>query len=93
MQVTIDLPPILQSELSAQANTLNLSIEAYILQLLETENLVFQVLKDDLKSNPSTDPDDTPIEEIAASLRQGWHDAMNGKTIPISQLWDGMDVD
>ena len=93
MQVTIDLPPILQSELSAQANTLNLSVKAYILQLLETENLVFQVLKDDLKSNPSTDPDDTSIEEIAASLRQGWHDAMNGKTILISQLWDGMDVD
>jgi hypothetical protein len=43
MQVTIDLPPLLQSQLSAQATQLNLPIE--------------------------------------------------GNTIPLSQLWDGMDVE
>lgn len=37
-------------------------------------------------------PDDTPVEEIKASLKQAWKEAQLGETIPLSQMWDGIDV-
>ena len=39
------------------------------------------------------DPDDTPIEEIKASLRRSLQQAKMGQTLPISQLWDGIDAE
>jgi hypothetical protein len=33
--------------------------------------------------------EDSPIE----SFQRGWEDAMNGRTKPISELWEGIDVD
>jgi hypothetical protein len=40
----------------------------------------------------STETEDT-LPSAAESFRQGWHDAMTGNTIPIAQLWDGIDVE
>jgi hypothetical protein len=37
------------------------------------------------------DDDETPREEILEDFRQAWHEAMTGKTIPISQLWEGIE--
>ncbi|NES82148.1 MAG: hypothetical protein F6K10_12530 [Moorea sp. SIO2B7] len=37
------------------------------------------------------EPDDTPVEEIKASLRRALEEAKAGKTRPISELWDRMD--
>lgn len=31
-----------------------------------------------------------PAEE---SFRQGWREAMQGETLPVSELWDGIDVE
>ncbi|MGI8502299.1 MAG: type II toxin-antitoxin system RelN family antitoxin [Hassallia sp.] len=39
------------------------------------------------------DPDDTPIEEIKASLRRALHQAKTGQTRPISEMWDGIDAE
>ncbi|MFK0733024.1 MAG: hypothetical protein ACFKPT_10545 [Gloeotrichia echinulata GP01] len=39
------------------------------------------------------DPDDTPVEEIKASLRRALHQAKTGQTRPISELWDGIDAE
>ncbi|PSF32245.1 hypothetical protein C7H19_21675 [Aphanothece hegewaldii CCALA 016] len=33
-------------------------------------------------------PDDTPIEEIKASLRRALQEAKEGKTRPLSELWE-----
>jgi hypothetical protein len=38
-------------------------------------------------------PDETPIEEIREGLYQGWQDILAGRTKPVAQLWEGMDVD
>jgi hypothetical protein len=38
------------------------------------------------------DPDRTPVEEIKASLRRALQQAKEGKIIPISQLWNGIDA-
>ena len=29
--------------------------------------------------------------ELLADFRQAWHEAMTGQTIPIAQLWDGLE--
>ena len=42
---------------------------------------------------PEEDFDDTPIDTIREGLYQGWQDVLKGNTKPVSQLWDGMDVD
>ena len=44
-----------------------------------------QVLEDD--------PDDTPIEEVKASLKRAFQQARAGQTRPISEMWDGIDAE
>ena len=39
------------------------------------------------------DPDDTPIEEIKASLKRAFLQAKAGRRIPIAQMWDGIDAE
>ena len=39
----------------------------------------------------STSDLDTPDEEILSDLRQAWHEAITGQTIPVSELWDGLE--
>ena len=39
------------------------------------------------------DPDDTPVEEIKASLRRALQEAKEGKRIPLSEMWEGIDVE
>jgi len=36
------------------------------------------------------DPDDTPIEEVKASLKMAFQQAKAGQTRPISEMWDGI---
>lgn len=38
-----------------------------------------------------SDPDDTPVAEIKASLRRGLQQVKAGETRPISELWDRID--
>lgn len=37
--------------------------------------------------------EDDSIETICEGLYQGWQEVLTGKTRPVSQLWEGMDVD
>jgi hypothetical protein len=39
------------------------------------------------------DPDDTPIEEIKASLRRALDQAKTGQRLPLSQMWEGIDAE
>ena len=36
---------------------------------------------------------DEVLESAEESFRQGWYDAMIGNTLPVSQLWLGIDAD
>jgi hypothetical protein len=40
-----------------------------------------------------TDPDDTPIAEVKASLRRALQQAKAGQTRPISELWERIDAE
>ena len=39
------------------------------------------------------DLDDTPDEIVIEGIKQGLKEAMNGQTIPLSQMWEGIDVE
>lgn len=39
------------------------------------------------------DPDDTPVEEIKASLRRALQEAKEGTRIPLEQMWEGVDAE
>ena len=39
------------------------------------------------------DPHETPDEVILESIRQGLYEAFTGQTIPLSQMWEGIDAD
>ena len=39
----------------------------------------------------AADLDDTSQTEALADFRQAWHEAMSGQTIPVAQLWEGIE--
>ncbi|MBD2302610.1 hypothetical protein H6G80_29220 [Nostoc sp. FACHB-87] len=39
------------------------------------------------------DPDDTPVEEIKASLRRALQQAKTGQRLPLSEMWEGIDAE
>lgn len=51
------------------------------------------VLFPDVTEEAEIDPDDTPIEEVKASLRRALQQAKSGQRIPISEMWEGIDVE
>ncbi len=46
-----------------------------------------------LKDKKNLDPDDTPDEVVIEDIRQGFKEALTGQTIPLSQMWEGIEVD
>jgi len=38
-------------------------------------------------------PEDLTQAEVLADFQQAWEEAMTGKTIPVSQLWEGWEND
>lgn len=46
-----------------------------------------------LDREKSLDPDDTPTEQVIEGIQQGMKEALAGETIPLAQMWDGIDVD
>lgn len=51
------------------------------------------VLFPEVTEEVETDPDDTPIEEVKASLRRALKQAKSGQTRPISELWERIDAE
>lgn len=46
-----------------------------------------------VSDDEEVDPDDTPVEEIKASLRRALQEAKEGKRIPLEQMWEGIDAE
>ena len=51
------------------------------------------VLYPEVNEEVETDPDDTPIAEVKASLRRALKQAKSGQRIPLSEMWEGIDVE
>ena len=46
-----------------------------------------------INSQPEVNTDDTPDEIVIAGIKQGLSEALTGQTIPLSQMWEGIDVE
>ncbi|MGB3208580.1 MAG: hypothetical protein WBB28_26635, partial [Crinalium sp.] len=44
-----------------------------------------------LSEEDETDTDETPTEIVIEGIRQGLHEALTGQTIPLSEMWEGID--
>jgi hypothetical protein len=51
----------------------------------------FKELQQEIHQNTDIDRDDDPIETVLEGIQQGLHEAITGQTLPLSQLWDGID--
>lgn len=46
-----------------------------------------------LSEEDEIDPDDTPIEIVIEGIQQGLHQALTGQTIPLSEMWEGINAE
>jgi hypothetical protein len=72
--------------------TLNQNGELLLDQPLEVE-YAGRVQVTVLIPESEADQEDEPREKILEEIRQGLHEAINGQTIPLSQMWDGIDAE
>jgi hypothetical protein len=84
MTVTLSLPPELEQYLIQEAQQQGLSVETYTLQLLQQS--IFP-----LEKNSSLE--ETPTEIVIEGIHQGIKEALSGQTIPLSQMWEGIDAE
>lgn len=71
--------------------TLEMAIEKIRQLPPEQQQQVFQLIEDlDKKAN---DPDETPTEEAIGGITQGLKEALNGETLPLSRMWEGIDAE
>ncbi|MCC3413359.1 MAG: hypothetical protein JGK24_07635 [Microcoleus sp. PH2017_29_MFU_D_A] len=60
------------------------------LELLKTLSDIIQRTHS-LETQAATTEEDTDFSRL--SFRQSWEQAITGQTLPLSQLWEGIDVD
>jgi hypothetical protein len=46
-----------------------------------------------INENHEIDSDETPTEIVIEGIYQGLYEALNGKTIPLSEMWEGIEAD
>ena len=51
----------------------------------------FKELQQEIHQSTDIDRDDDPTETVIEGIQQGFHEAITGQTLPLSQLWDGID--
>jgi hypothetical protein len=65
----------------------------YPIENLSPSRVRVIVLYPEVNEEVETDPDDTPIAEVKASLRRALKQAKSGQRIPLSEMWEGIDVE
>lgn len=83
-KLTIQIPDFLEQQLALEAQRRNLPLEDFVLQSLTQ-------LMSTLNGEP--DPDETSTEIVLEGIRQGLQEAFAGQTIPLAQMWKGIDAD
>jgi predicted HTH domain antitoxin len=101
MQITIDLPDNLSlTETTIRTELVIVLFQQQTFLIEQAAQLIpidvddfYQILVDRGILTAPADPDDDPKELILAHLRISLQEAREGKTKPISQLWDNLDID
>ncbi|MDB9475727.1 hypothetical protein [Dolichospermum circinale] len=83
MTLTLSLPPELEQYLIQEAQQQGLSVETYAVQLIQKS--IFQLEKNSFE--------ETPTEIVIEGIHQGIKEALSGQTIPLSQMWEGIDAE
>jgi predicted HTH domain antitoxin len=99
MQVTIDLPDnLLLTETAVRTEFAIFLFQQKILLIEQAAQLIsidvddfYKILVDRGILTAPIDPDDDPDELILAHLRIALQEIKEGKTRPLSELWDGID--
>jgi hypothetical protein len=84
MRLTLSLPPELEQYLIQEAQQQGISVETYTLQLIQES--IFQLEKNSFF-------EETPTEIVIEGINQGIKEALSGQTIPLSQMWEGIDAE
>jgi hypothetical protein len=84
MRLTLSLPPELEQYLIQEAQQQGISVETYTLQLIQES--IFQLEKNSFF-------EETPTEIVIEGIHQGIKEALSGQTIPLSQMWEGIDAE
>ena len=86
VKVNLSLP---FKSLIEMMSSLGLREKIKLRELLDRDIAVTQQKTQNLPSQENSQE----IEPSIESFRRGWDDVMNGRTKPISELWEGIDVD
>jgi len=46
-----------------------------------------------MSEEEENDPDESPTSIVIEGIRQGLQEALSGQTIPLSEMWEGIDVE
>jgi hypothetical protein len=69
-----------------------LSLDGKLLKMSDCAVKVIILYPEDAQIDDEIDEDDTSIEEIKASLTRALQEAVEGKRIPLSQMWEGIEL-
>jgi hypothetical protein len=66
----------------------------YIILWIEIERIgkYMEGQASESQDNLERHPDDTPLEEVKASLKRALQESKPGQRIPIDQMWDGINT-
>ena len=74
--------------------TVNLSLPfESLIEMMRSLELQEKIKLRDLLNQEITASQEQKLDNAVECFQRGWDDAMNGRTYPISELWDGIDVD
>lgn len=74
--------------------TVNLSLPfESLIDMMRSLELQEKIKLRDLLNQEITASQEQNLDTAVECFQRGWDDAMNGRTHPISELWDGIDVD
>lgn len=74
-------------EIDAQGN---LTLDQQVLGIANQRVRVI-ILASESKNEDDFDPDDPSVDAIKANLQKALHQVRTGQTLPLSELWDGIE--
>ena len=73
--------------------TVNLSLPCEaLIEMMRSLELQEKIKLKDLLNQEITASQEQKLDPAVECFQRGWDDAMNGRTHPISDLWDGIEV-
>ena len=70
-----------------------LSLDVPLTVEQHTRVKVIVMLNEDPDQENNLEVDEEISESAVESFRQGWRDVITGNTLPVSQLWEGIDAE